>query len=43
MPINYEAAKTLIKGLVQKMKSFRGRMTQLLMIILKIDHFIQSK
>lgn len=28
MPINYEAAKTLIKGLVQKMKSFRGNWEQ---------------
>ena len=28
MPINYEAAKTLIKGLVQKMKSFRGNWNQ---------------
>lgn len=28
MPINYEAKKTLIKGLVQKMKSFRGNWEQ---------------
>lgn len=28
MPINYEAAKTLIRGLVQKMKSFRGNWNQ---------------
>ena len=28
MPINYEATKTLIKGLVQKMKSFRGNWEQ---------------
>ena len=28
MPINYEAAKTIIKGLVQKMKSFRGNWEQ---------------
>lgn len=28
MPINYDTAKTLIKGLVQKMKSFRGNWNQ---------------
>lgn len=28
MPINYEAAKTLVNGLIQKMKSFRGNWDQ---------------